>query len=88
MLPHLLTIPLLAASVPPQDPAAPGAGAAAPCRISVTGCGSGHDVAELARRRLDVTQRRPSVPFDAAYEQTCLCAMHPAHWRRYELALA
>ena len=23
------------------------------------------------------------VPVDAVYEQTCLCALHPDHWRRY-----
>jgi hypothetical protein len=36
----------------------------------------------------DVMAWRPDAPFDAVYEQTCLCAMHPAHWRRYETALA
>ncbi|MFM1936043.1 MAG: hypothetical protein RI990_1002 [Planctomycetota bacterium] len=111
----------------PWDRGAPGpqlvrwldSGALVPCRIAVPGCGSGWDVAELARRgfevmaidcaaqacarvraRLlagglhaqiiesDVTGWRPSLPLDAVYEQTCLCAMHPAHWRRYEQALA
>jgi len=26
---------------------------------------------------------RAPAPFDAIYEQTCLCALHPDHWRRY-----
>ncbi len=95
------------------------AGAVAPCRIAVPGCGSGWDVAALARRGFQVTaidctdaactrtrQRltaeglqaevvqadvlhwRPERPFDAVYEQTCLCALHPTQWRRYESALS
>jgi cyclopropane fatty-acyl-phospholipid synthase-like methyltransferase len=36
----------------------------------------------------DANEWRPAVAFDAAYEQTCLCAMHPRHWRQYETALA
>lgn len=94
-------------------------GLVAPCRIAVPGCGSGWDVAELARRGFDATgidrapaacalarerlasaalrgavvegdvlEWRPSRPFDAVYEQTCLCAMHPMHWRRYEESLS
>lgn len=47
----------------PWDRGAPGpqlarwidAGTLAPCRILVPGCGSGHEVAELARRGFDVT---------------------------------
>ena len=89
-------------------------GALAPCRILVPGCGSGWEVAELARRGFDVTgldyapaavQRtrellqsrqlagevlqadvlhfEPQRPFDAIYEQTCLCAIHPDHWIAY-----
>ena len=90
-----------------------------PCRIAVPGCGSGWEVAELARRgfevvavdytqaacertrsllsagglraelvQADVLDWRPDRCFDAVYEQTCLCAMHPTHWRRYEASLA
>lgn len=89
-------------------------GALAPCRILVPGCGSGWEVAELARRGFDVTaldyapaavhkttallqsQRlqaevlqadvlayAPAQAFDAVYEQTCLCALHPDHWFAY-----
>lgn len=89
-------------------------GALKPCRIVVPGCGSGWDVAELARRGFDVTaldyadaavQRTrdllhrqgvvaevlqadvllfdPDRSFDAVYEQTCLCALHPDHWFGY-----
>ena len=85
-----------------------------PCRIVVPGCGSGWEVAELAKRGFDVvgldytsaavekTQARvtalglqaqviqtdvlsyqPESPFDAIYEQTCLCAIHPEHWSKY-----
>jgi hypothetical protein len=25
----------------------------------------------------------PEQPFDAIYEQTCLCALHPDHWAAY-----
>ncbi len=85
-----------------------------PCRIAVPGCGSGWEVAELARRGFevvaidytlaaiertqtllfaqglnaevlqeDVLSYQPDVPFDAIYEQTCLCAIHPDHWFQY-----
>lgn len=84
------------------------------CRIAVPGCGSGWEVAELARRRFDVTgidytaaavertrallhgrslsaeviqadvlRYRPDESFDAIYEQTCLCAIHPDFWFQY-----
>lgn len=94
-------------------------GALQPCRIAVPGCGSGWEVAELARRgfevvaidctqaacdrtrsllgadglraevvQADVLDWRPDRAFDAVYEQTCLCALHPTCWRRYEASLA
>jgi len=90
------------------------AGALKPCRILVPGCGSGHEVAELALAGFEVTgldyadeaiarthQRlkdaqvdatlvqadaltwMPDRPFDAIYEQTCLCALYPDQWREY-----
>jgi SAM-dependent methyltransferase len=90
------------------------AGDLRPCRILVPGCGSGHEVAELAMAGFEVTgldyadeaigrtHRRlkeagidatlvqadalawqPDRPFDAVYEQTCLCALYPDHWRVY-----
>lgn len=31
----------------------------------------------------DVLSYRPPGEFDAVYEQTCLCALYPDHWRRY-----
>lgn len=31
----------------------------------------------------DVLAYRPDKPFDAIYEQTCLCALHPDHWISY-----
>ncbi len=89
-------------------------GALQPCRIAVPGCGTGWEVAELARRgfevvgldytaaavertralldaqglkaevlQADVLQYQPAMRFDAVYEQTCLCAIHPEHWLEY-----
>jgi methyl halide transferase len=31
----------------------------------------------------DVLSWQPDCPFDAIYEQTCLCALHPDDWRSY-----
>ena len=31
----------------------------------------------------DVLEWQPASPVDLVYEQTCLCALHPDHWRRY-----
>ncbi len=93
-------------------------GALAPSRICVPGCGSGWEVAELARRGFDVTALdyapraverarallasvglaarveeadvltwSPDRPFEAVYEQTCLCALHPDHWGAYAARL-
>src|SRR6185503_8878435 len=90
------------------------AGALKPCRILVPGCGSGHEVAALARagfevsgldyapiaiartRKLlatlgakaelieaDALAWQPPRPYDAIYEQTCLCALYPDQWREY-----
>jgi len=36
----------------------------------------------------DLLRWRPAEPFDAVYEQTCLCALDPAHWAGYEQRLA
>lgn len=36
----------------------------------------------------DVQSWRPARPFDAVYEQTCLCAQHPTCWRGYESSLS
>lgn len=36
----------------------------------------------------DLLHWRPAEPFDAIYEQTCLCAFDPAHWRAYEQRIA
>lgn len=32
----------------------------------------------------DVLAYRPASAFDAVYEQTCLCALHPSLWGQYE----
>ena len=31
----------------------------------------------------DVLSYSSAEPFDAVYEQTCLCAIHPDHWQKY-----
>ena len=36
----------------------------------------------------DVLNYAPDQPFDAVYEQTCLCALHPEHWVNYARQLA
>ncbi len=36
----------------------------------------------------DLLHWTPAEPFDAVYEQTCLCALDPADWREYMLRLA
>jgi methyl halide transferase len=35
----------------------------------------------------DVLNYQPARPFDAIYEQTCWCALHPEHWRAYAAQL-
>lgn len=44
---------------------------------------------ELEARVLqaDVLAWQPDATFDAIYEQTCLCALHPDHWIAYAAAL-
>lgn len=37
--------------------------------------------------RADVLSYQPDTPFDAIYEQTCLCAIHPDHWQTYTAQL-
>jgi cyclopropane fatty-acyl-phospholipid synthase-like methyltransferase len=37
--------------------------------------------------RADVLAYRPAHAFDAVYEQTCLCAIHPTLWSQYEASL-
>mgnify|MGYP000001632763 CR=1 FL=1 len=36
----------------------------------------------------DVLSYTPAQPFDAVYEQTCLCALHPDNWLNYAQQLA
>lgn len=35
----------------------------------------------------DVLEYQPDIPFDAVYEQTCLCAISPDYWIRYATQL-
>ena len=37
--------------------------------------------------RADVTRWQPDAPFDAIYDQTCLCALPPPLWPAYEAQL-
>jgi methyl halide transferase len=98
----------------PQLAAWISSGALQPCRILVPGCGSGHEVVDLALAGFEVTGLdyadkaiarahenledagadatlvqadvlawQPDRPFDAIYEQTCLCALYPDKWREY-----
>ena len=39
--------------------------------------------ANAALVQADVTEWMPSASFDAVYEQTCLCALHPDRWTVY-----
>jgi SAM-dependent methyltransferase len=36
----------------------------------------------------DLLQWQPAEPFDAVYEQTCVCALEPSTWSAYERRLA
>lgn len=54
-----------------------------------------HLMGALAERGLharvvqaDLLNWTPAEPFDAVYEQTCLCALDPAHWDMYAERLA
>lgn len=35
----------------------------------------------------NVLDWQPDAPFDAIYEQTCMCALHPDHWVNYAITL-
>lgn len=37
--------------------------------------------------RADALAYQPAQAFDAVYEQTCLCAIHPDHWQAYAMQL-
>ena len=39
--------------------------------------------AEATVIQADALEWTPPAPFDAVYEQTCLCALHPDHWIAY-----
>lgn len=84
---------------PGQSTVVPGCGrgheleALARAGIVPTGLDYAEAAVALARERLnelpgrvelaDVLQWQPPAPLDIVYEQTCLCALHPDHWRRY-----
>lgn len=61
--------------------------------VAATGLDYAPAAVALARERLgklpgsveqaDVLAWQPAAPVDRVYEQTCLCALHPDHWRRY-----
>jgi len=60
---------------------APSAVAAA--RAALDAAGAAAEVVEA-----DLLAWEPDAPFDAVYEQTCLCALDPAHWPAYQSRLA
>lgn len=58
--------------------------------IDYTEAAVDHTRALCARRgvqarvvQADVLTFQPDAPYDAVYEQTCLCALHPDHWVTY-----
>lgn len=51
-------------------------------RAALEACGAHAQVIEA-----DVLAWQPDAPFDAVYEQTCLCALHPDRWVAYAQAL-
>ena len=57
--------------------------AVARTRASVASAGARASVVEA-----DVLAWSPAAAFDAIYEQTCLCALHPDHWIAYARQLA
>ncbi|MEO5696718.1 MAG: methyltransferase domain-containing protein [Burkholderiaceae bacterium] len=50
-------------------------------RLNAAHPGSASASPELVQA--DVLAWQPATPFDAVYEQTCWCALHPDHWRAY-----
>lgn len=59
---------------------APGAVSLTRARLAAAGL-----TAEVVQA--DVLAWEPKAPFDAIYEQTCLCALHPDHWVAYAARL-
>lgn len=55
----------------------PGAVALAQTRVQESG------LTTVAVEQADVLAYSPQQPVDWVYEQTCLCALHPSHWRDY-----
>ena len=49
---------------------------------------AGQLAGSVAVVQADVLHWQPAAPFDAVYEQTCLCALHPDLWVPYGAALA
>lgn len=42
---------------------------------------------DVAVEQADVLRWAPAARFDAVYDQTCLCALHPDHWTAYAARL-
>jgi len=55
----------------------------APAAIERTSALLAQDRLKARVVQADVLGWRPELPFDAVYEQTCLCALHPDHWVAY-----
>ena len=55
----------------------------APAAVALTRERLEHMNARATGVEADVLAWEATVPFDAIYEQTCVCALHPDHWVRY-----
>ncbi|HEX5865075.1 MAG TPA: methyltransferase domain-containing protein, partial [Casimicrobiaceae bacterium] len=55
----------------------------APAAITLTRERLGQANLRATLVQADALEWQPAAPFDAIYEQTCLCALHPEHWRAY-----
>src|SRR3954454_6332182 len=52
----------------------------APAAVAPTSDSLAASAARAEVVEANVLEWSPSAPFDAVYEQTCLCALHPDHW--------
>ncbi len=60
----------------------------APAAVALTRRRLAECNAEATLVEADALEWRSPAPFDAIYEQTCLCALHPDQWLRYAEQLA
>lgn len=60
----------------------------APAAIALVRDRLAHEGLSARAIEADVLAWAADAPLDAVYEQTCLCALHPDHWRSYAAQLA